>query len=179
MSLSLGWILGIILWRAKTCEKIDGVGRVWEGGDSFWPPSQSSLPTKNVLIANLGHWKTQTTMLSLTLKGSSREKRWWLWSLFPAWALATHRGLRFSKSLSIPCFNNIDILQNSLIDIDIFKNVLIDINIYIDIFQSVLNNIDILHIPISIFLSISSKLSYRCFVDIDILKRSVDISSIF
>ena len=68
-------------------------------------------------------------------------------------------------------FIDIDILQNSLIDIDIFKNVLIDINIYIDIFQSVLNNIDILHIPISIFLSISSKLSYRCFVDIDILKK--------
>ena len=66
MSLSLGWILGITLWLAKTCEKIDGVGRVWEGGDFFSPPSQSSLTTKNVLIANLGHWKTQTTILSLT-----------------------------------------------------------------------------------------------------------------
>ena len=109
------------------------------------------------------------------------------------------RGVRYAKSLSIRYFIDIDILQNSLIDIDIFKNVFsdndididifktghIDIDIDIDIFRIVLIDIDIdtdiFQISLSIFLSIPifSKFSYRYFFDIDILKISVDISSIF
>ena len=114
-------------------------------------------------------------------------------------ALPDGRGVQYAKSLSIQYFINIDILQNSLIDIDmdIFKNVLIDndidifktghidIDIDIDIFQIVLINIDIdidiSKISLSIFSSISicSNCSYRYFVDIDISKKSVDITSIF
>ena len=80
---------------------------------------------------------------------------------------------------------DIDIFKKVHIDIDIFKNDHVDIYINIDIFQIVLididTDIDIFQISLSIFLSISifSKFSYRYFFDIDILKISVDISSIF
>ena len=97
--------------------------------------------------------------------------------------------VRYAKFQSIRYFIDIDIFQNSLIDIDIdiniFKNGHIDIDIDIDIFQIVLIDIDIdidiFQISLSIFLSISifSKFSYRYFFDIDILKISIDISSIF
>ena len=101
------------------------------------------------------------------------------------------RGVRYAKSLSIRYFIDIDILQNSLIDIDIFENVLIDIDIFrtghidididIDIFQIALIDIDISKSFLSIFSSISicSNFSYQYFADIDILKKSVDIPSIF
>ena len=85
--------------------------------------------------------------------------------------------------------NNIDIFKNVLIDVDIdihiFRTGHIDIDIDIDIFQIVLIandiNFDIFKNFLLIYslISICLSFSYQYFVDIDILKKSVDISSIF
>ena len=110
---------------------------------------------------------------------------------------SSHRGVRYAKSLLIQYFIDIDILQNSLIDIDIFKNDLIGIDIDIDTFKNghidrdiytsqrflinIYNDKDLFKISLLIFSSIwiCSNFSSLYFVDVDILKRIVDISLIF
>ena len=89
--------------------------------------------------------------------------------------------------LSISIFSKIPLLilifsRISFIDIDIPKTGHINNNIDIDIFQIVPINVDIDIDIFKLFLfvfSICSIFSYRCYVDDDIYKTSVDISSVF